>query len=334
MALIIFWISLFTLPAWTGFEGDYFSIHYRGPDRGVVKLIDSRLSEHYFRLTNFFDVDFPEKIDVFVHPDYTSLKNTMNIESSASLLVGMAVGDREIHIVNPLNPPGNNSYESVMDGLVHEFVHLCVARAGNRNLPIWLNEGLAVYYAGQSRFAREVPGLVRGRTVLPGLASLSDKEKFAARHGYQLSYTIIEMVEQFAGQEGISRWVREYPDHSALGLSNLSELESLWHRHLETRYRNPEPLKGWVENSGGPFQVSFEPNPVKDFGELKFTLLNAENFTLDVLDPWGNKMQTLFTKRIEPGFHGFRIDARAFPPGIYYLLLSTSDQEQLVRFEH
>ncbi len=322
------------MPSWLNFPGRHFNIHYRGPDKALVKAVDKRLEDNYYRLINLFDVDFDKRIDVYIHPDLSSLKNTMNIDDSSDWLVGLAVGEKTIHIVSPANPPGNHTYESVMEGLVHELVHICVARSSNTQLPVWLNEGLAVYYSGQKRFAQEVPGLVRNLSVMPGFFILSDHDRFAKRNGYSLSYTIIEMVEEFAGHGGISRWIKEYPDHSALGLSSLSELEAMWHRHLENKYKNPQALDGWSEFGENIFDVSLEPNDIKDFGEMTFFVPERSTFIVDVLDPWGNKMQNLFSQIVNPGIHGFKIDARNFPAGIYYLELKTPDQKQLVRFTH
>ncbi len=322
------------MPSWLSFSGDHFTIHYRGDDQYLIQDISQKLEDHYFRLTNFFEVDFEDRVDVYIHPNLYTLKNTMNLDDPSEWLVGLALGDKEIHLVSPRNPPGNHTYESVMDGLIHEFVHICVARSRKSHLPVWLNEGLAVYYSGQSRFAREVPGILNNMDGLPSLFSLSDADRFAKRHGYPLSFTIIEMVEKFAGQGGVSRWVREYPDNTALGLSRLNELEELWHQHLESKYKNPPPLGKWSDSSENTFQVTLEPNTIRDFGDLKFYVPSYGTFTVDVLDPWGGKMQNLFSKKIESGFHGFRIDARQFPPGIYYLELRTVDQEQLIRFTH
>jgi len=258
----------------------------------------------------------------------------MNIDDPSEWLVGLAVGDETIHIVSPANPPGNHTFESVMEGLVHELVHICVARASTRRLPVWLNEGLAVFYSGQHRFAQEVPGLVKDMSNLPGFFILSDQKRFAKRNGYSLAYTIIEMVDKYSGQGAISRWVREYPDHSALGISSLNELERMWHRHLEEKYVDPPPLPGWSEFAYNTFEAELTPNPIKEYGDLKFYLSDGGLFTIDVLDPWGNKMQNLVSKKIKEGLHGFRIDARNFPSGIYYLELKTVDQKQLIRFTH
>ena len=322
------------MPNWLSFSGAHFEIHYQGADKALIQDINRRLEDHYFPLTNLFEVDFEEKLDVYIHPDLSALKQNLKLDEKSDWLVGLAKGDKEIHLVSPRNPPGNHSYESVMEGLVHEFVHVCVARANRNRLPVWLNEGLAVYFAGQGDFAREVPGILNNMISLPSLMSLSEPERFAARHGYPLSYTIIEMVEKFAGQGGISRWVKEYPDYSALGLSSHIELEQLWHAHLQEKYKNPEPLVDWSMSDENIFQVSLEPNPVKDFGDLRFYAPSDGIFTLDVLDPWGGKIQNLTTKKINSGFHAFRIDARDFPPGMYYLELRTADQRQLLKFTH
>ena len=334
MASIVLWISLLLSPAWLNHPGKHFSIHYRGSDKMVVKEVERKLEDNYYRLINLFEVDFDKRIEVYIHPNLYSLKSTMNIDDPSEWLVGLAVGDKTIHIVSPANPPGNHSYDSVMEGLIHELVHICVARSSKTQLPVWLNEGLAVYYSGQQRFAQEVPGLVMNLKEMPGLFILSDHKRFAQRNGYSLSYTIIEMVEKFVGHGGISRWVKEYPDHSALGLDNLSELEDMWHTHLENKYQNPQAIEGWSEFAVNTFDVRLEPNPIKDFGDIEFVIPERGRLTVDVLDPWGNKIQNLISRNVDAGIQGFRIDARDFPPGIYYLELRSGGQRQLIRFTH
>lgn len=334
MTGVILWISLIVAPSWLNLTGRHFNIYYHGPDKAVARDVERRLEENYFRFTNIFDVDFDRRIEVYIHPDLHSLKNNMNINDESQWLVGLAVGDRTIHIVSPANPPGNHSYESVMEGLLHEFVHICVARASSRPLPVWLNEGLAVYYSGQHRFTQEVPGIIKDDNNLPTFFSLSDQARFAQRRGYPLSYTIIEVAEKYAGEAAISRLVREYPDLSALGMTSLNELEEMWHRHLYYKYKNPPPLEGWSEFGDNYFEVSLEPNPVRDQGELRFVTPSSGLFTINVLDPWGNIMQNLFEQRIEAGMHRMKIDARSFLPGIYYLEMNSGGQRQLVRFSH
>ena len=56
--------------------------------------------------------------------------------------------------------------------LAHEFVHAVVAMLGGRNVPVWLNEGLAVVYEGAG--LDDAERLLRRTTARPPLAKLHD----------------------------------------------------------------------------------------------------------------------------------------------------------------
>src|SRR6185436_19667791 len=56
--------------------------------------------------------------------------------------------------------------------LGHEFVHAVVAMLGGRNVPVWLNEGLAVVYEGAG--LEDADRLLKRTTARPSLAKLHD----------------------------------------------------------------------------------------------------------------------------------------------------------------
>ena len=40
--------------------------------------------------------------------------------------------------------------EDLVELMIHEYVHICVDRTFSSECPIWLNEGLAMWFSGQS----------------------------------------------------------------------------------------------------------------------------------------------------------------------------------------
>ncbi|MCD6346750.1 MAG: hypothetical protein J7L96_04945 [Bacteroidales bacterium] len=325
-------LLILATPGWSTRYSQNFSIRYQHADRQVISDIVEQLESHYGQIAKELGADLDHRVEVYIHPDRHSLLKASGLESASRWLVGVAINDREIHLISPLNPPGNHSYESVMDGLIHELVHVCVANTTKRKLPLWFNEGLAVYYAKQYRFSQEVPGLVRDMLFLPDLNDLEDTESFERMHGYALSYTIVEFMLREYGGDRVRAFIRQYPDYNTLGIKSKMELENAWHAYLEENYVDPPALREWLDNRDDIFQATLSPNPVTDNSKLDFFAASDEVFTLQVLDPWGRRMQTLFQRPLKPGFHSFRISAAKFPAGYFYLLLIQGGSKQVIRF--
>jgi hypothetical protein len=189
-----------------------------------------------------------------------------------------------------------------------------------------------VYYAGQYRFAQEVPGLVKDAVFLPNLDDLARGDYFEKNDGYAYGYTIVEFMLKEYGPPRVREFIQTYPDYSILGLKSQMEFEQNWKNYLRNHYGNPPPLPEWLNNQEDYFQTTLSPNPVNDYAKLEFFAAGDDEFVLRVLDPWGELMQTLFHRPIKNGFHAFRIDATAFPAGIFYLELIQGRHRQLVKF--
>lgn len=323
---------LFILTGWSSRQSTHFEVHFQPDDRQVVAEVMEHLEDTYEELSTVFGARIRERVDVYIHPDQHSLIELTRVENPSRWLVGLAINGQEIHVVSPLNPPVSHSKESVYQGMAHELVHICVFKMLPYRLPLWFNEGLAVYYARQRQFAREVPGILRSRSFLPTLTELADQESFERNRGYPLAYTLIEFVVREMGEYRLQKFLVNYPDYSALGFLSEMQLENAWHRYLETQYLNPPPLQKWLDNQTNVFEASLSPNPVIDKSNLEFVTTGDQLFSLRLLDPWGEPMQHLFHRPLRSGFHGFQIDASQFPPGVYYLELQSGRDLQIIRF--
>jgi len=320
------------LSGWNTRGSEHFTVHYQSSERMIVNEMLNLLEDKYDEINKVFGDYVRTPVDVYIHCDQRSMIKYNSITDPSRWLVGLAVNDDEIHIVSPLDPPGNHSKESVYEGLVHELVHICVAKMLPERLPLWLNEGLAVYYAGQRQFARQVPGIIRASRYLPALSDLEDQRYFQENDGYSFSYTIVEYLISDYGQRGLKEFLIDYPDYQLLGLMSDMQLENAWHRYLSKKYLNPEPIKRWHENHENVFEASLFPNPMSADAKLEFFTVDDGLFSLRVLDPWGESMQSLFRRPLKNGFHGFNIDAKMFPAGIYYLEMVQGQKVQLIRF--
>lgn len=325
-------LSIFISPNWYSKTSEHFIIHYQSSDRPIVSEIIYLLEEEHDRLTKIFETELIRPVDVYLHPDRNSLVESVGIENASPWLLGVAINDTKIHLISPLNPPVNHTEKTIKEGLIHELVHICVASATVSPLPLWLNEGLAVYYAGQRQYIREVPGILRSRIRYPTFEELNVSELFEGEHGYALSYTILDFIVHRYGQAALSAFVQNYPDYEHLGVMSEMQLEAQWQDHLRDNYINIPPLQRWFDYRENIFDTNFNPIQVIDFANLSFMTNEDGVFTMIVLDPWGQAMQVLFQRRIRSGFHEFRVEASNFPPGVYYLELRLGNKIQVIQF--
>lgn len=329
----VFIILSFIISAgWQTRTSPHFIIHYQSPDRQVVVELLDLLEDQYDRLTQVFETELTQPVNVYLHPDRSSLSKHSGIEDSSEWLVGVAINDTHIHLISPLNPPHNHTRESVKKGLIHELVHICVASKNVTRLPLWLNEGLAVYYAGQTEFRREVPGVLYSRLTAPALEEFEDPDLFEQKRGYALSYTIVEFIIDKYGRDALSAFVQNYPDYAFFGTMSKMQMQLEWQEYLSDNYINPRPLQRWLDYRENIFETNLSPNPIIDYARLEIFTGEDGLFTIKVLDLWGGFMQMLFQRPMINGFHEFRIDASNYPPGIYYLELQQGKRTQIIRF--
>jgi len=317
---------------WQTRTSPHFIIYYQSPDRQIVTELLDLLEDKYDSLTQLFETELNQTVNVYLHPDRSSLAESSGIEEPSEWLVGVAINDTHIHLISPLNPPGNHTRESVKKGLIHELVHICVASMTTTRLPLWLNEGLAVYYAGQTEFKREVPGVLRSRLTFPTLSEFNDPELFEQKRGYAISYTLLEFMIQRYGEQALIAFVQNYPDYELLGTMSEMQIQLEWQEYLRDNYINPKPLQKWLDYRDNVFESTLSPNPVRDYAHLEIFTGEDGMFSLKVLDLWGGLIQVLFQRPLTNGFHEFSIDAGKFPPGIYYLELQQGRRIQLIRF--
>lgn len=332
MMKLLLILSLIFNTGWYTQTSEHFVIHYQSDDRPIVKELLYLLENEHDRLTKIFETELIRPVDVYLHPDRTSLVQSVGIENASQWLMGIAINDNQIHLISPLNPPGNHTEKSIKEGLIHELVHICVASATVDPLPLWLNEGLAVFFARQRLYIREVPGILRTRITPPTFNELNDHDTFEQKRGYALSYTILEFITQRYGLEALSAFVQDYPDYEHLGAMSEMQLESQWQEYLRDNYLNLPPLQRWIDYRDNIFDANFNPIQVRDYANLSIMTQNEGVFTLIVLDPWGEPMQILFQRPIKNGFHEFRVDATNFPPGVYYLEMRHGNRIQVIRF--
>jgi hypothetical protein len=131
---------------------------------------------------------------------------------------------------------------------VHELTHLVLgARFGDRLVPRWLHEGLAMYEAGEWRFEHEwdLVWAVLGNDIpqLDALTGSFPASAAEARIAYLLSEALVGHMIATYGRNAFSAFVDQLAEGQSLehavirafGVSQ-SRFEERWRAHLDRRY--------------------------------------------------------------------------------------------------
>lgn len=220
-------------------ESQHYSFYSTRFDLKVIDSLANTLESHYTRITNHLGVQINKKIKVKVFPSVKDYHAAINFPDAPDWVVGSVYADG-IMMVSPMNPGSVHTYESLMQVIVHEFVHLAVYYARGEKWmigsPRWLNEGYACYEAGQiddnirnyieSSLSEKAP------PTWTQLESSSELE-FGNMGGYGFSMLIVEFLIDTYGIDKMVLLIKE-PEkiETIYGLSK-DVLEKQWIQYLK-----------------------------------------------------------------------------------------------------
>jgi len=124
---------------WSVLQTEHFRLHYTASEATALRILDG-LVQQYARLSKIFGVDL-EVVDVYLVEDGQKWLSILG-EGVPPRAAGLA--GRNIALLATRSTDPNRLNQTA----AHELVHMFVAkRVGDRTVPLWLNEGLAVYLA-------------------------------------------------------------------------------------------------------------------------------------------------------------------------------------------
>lgn len=220
-------------------ESQHFNFYSTNGDIKVLDTLALTLESNYSRITNHLGIQIDKKIIVKVFPNLKSFHAAINYPDAPDWAVGSSNGD-ELMMVSPLNPGSVHTYASLMQVIVHEFVHIAVFYArGNKGVPgspRWLHEGYAQYEAGQiNEQIRKIAETSVKEKTPPTWAQLDTVSvmEFGSMNGYGLSVTIVEFLVVTYGIDKLVLLIKE-PENLEIiyGLSK-STLEKQWIQYLK-----------------------------------------------------------------------------------------------------
>jgi len=220
-------------------ESQHFNFYSTDGDIKVLDSLAITLENNYFRITNRLGIQIDKKINVKVFPDINAFHVAINYPNAPDWVVGSCIGD-ELLMVSPLNPGSVHTYESLLQVIVHEFVHIALyylhGDKGIIGFPKWLNEGYAQYEAGQiNEYVRksvEKSLLEKATPTWTQLDTVSIME-FGNINGYGLSVTIVEFLVLTYGIDKLVFLIKDPANIESIYGFSKDILEQQWIRYIK-----------------------------------------------------------------------------------------------------
>jgi hypothetical protein len=220
-------------------ESQHFNFYSSRGDSKVLDSLAIALESNYSRITNHLGIQIDKKINVKVFPNLKAFHAAINYPDAPDWVVGSCNGD-ELMMVSPLNPGSMHTYASLMQVIVHEFVHIAVSNArgdkGWTNLPRWLSEGYAQYEAGQinDNIRKSVEKSLIDKTppTWEQLETASVME-FGNMNGYGLSVTIVEFLVVTYGIDKLVLLIKAPANFETIYGLPESTLEKQWIQYIK-----------------------------------------------------------------------------------------------------
>ena len=211
-------------------RGAHFRVIFEGPaDESLARRIVERLEAEYWRIGTVMTAYPPKPITVVLYTTEQFRDITRMPEWTA------AAYDGRIHV--PIRG-ALVQLEQLDRVLSHEFVHAVVAMLGGRNVPVWLNEGLAVVLEpGGMEDVTRVLERVATRPPLQKLhGSFANLTAAEARVAYAFSAHAVRRMMDIRGPYAIIALLQD--------LARGAEFSGAFHLRMSMRYEDFQTMVG------------------------------------------------------------------------------------------
>lgn len=220
-------------------ETQHFIIKYCEMDKTCIDKVSDVLEANYDKVTSNLKQQLQEKLTVEIQRDLNQLHIALGFPDAPDWIRG-GLGMGKIVIASPLNPPPGSKFDNVVNTAVHEFVHV-ITRKINKNIPRWLDEGIASYEAKDNNedwIKNTVSAGVKNNTI-PSLDDLETGEDFQAffkKDGYQYSYTIVEAIVNMFGYDKLYNLIKSPNNFVEVFGMTENDLQNEWIKYIKKNY--------------------------------------------------------------------------------------------------
>ena len=210
-----------------------FTVYGVEDDQQAAQDIAKALQENAPQVNRVVEYDYRDPVTLEIFPDQDSLDHFgMNPDMQGYYAYS---GDHRIQMVSPRNAMGQLKVEYSQRVLiaVHEYAHL-VNNGINPNMPLWLNEGVAIYNGPHEIYTNVCQNLFPFEQV----PSFSEMERSydSVPAADLFAYALVDFIVNEYGQEKLNLLIRN-PDRfeDILGTPR-SEFEQHWREYMNLHY--------------------------------------------------------------------------------------------------
>jgi hypothetical protein len=218
-------------------ESDHFVFYSKIEDKNVLKDLSKTLEDNYERITKDLTQPLKSKVNVYIYPDLDTFHKAIGESDAPEWVVGTATPSaNKIQMVNPSNA-GGQKQSDVMKIVVHEFTHIVVGKINSNvsKIPIWLNDGVATYEAGQDESTDKVLADVKKVNkyhTLKNLESMGSYD-FGKKGGYQFSYLYVKYIVDEYGYDKLVALIKQPSQFKNILGVTQEDFEKAWFSSLK-----------------------------------------------------------------------------------------------------
>lgn len=211
-------------------------VFYFSEDKGALENVFTTLENNYPRIIKSFKANLVNKLQVEIYPDIASYHKRTG--ATEDWMVGnYDSNDKTLRMVSPNHPGSVHNYHSIILVAVHEFVHYVTFEYSQHEneMPIWLSEGLAVYYSNQFDEDKKSIETLIALNQIPTLYSLEND--FPNNNGYTFSGSVIDFIIKKFGEEKLMEFVKEPISYEKVFSMSKKDLSEKWQQYLKEEYK-------------------------------------------------------------------------------------------------
>jgi hypothetical protein len=231
-----------------GVSTPHFIFYFHSQDTRVIKSLLNDAESLRRDIMKDLGIDFKEKTKVYLAPsfrEYQEIQPGGKVPSWSS-----AVAYPSLNLIIIQSPKAINGKGIDLNKIFkHEFTHIALGKAFSKReeIPLWLNEGLAMYESREWDFSRvsTITRAVLTDSLIPlsEITRLFPREANKAELAYSESFYLISFLISQYGKESFHRFLKEYS--GGKGLKNVlrvvygikwEEFEEKWRHYLKLRF--------------------------------------------------------------------------------------------------
>ncbi|MBI4887655.1 MAG: PD40 domain-containing protein [Acidobacteria bacterium] len=195
---------------WQIYTTDHFEIYYYPELEQHLERVAGYAESAYQHVSAELKYDLAFKIPLILFKTSSEFQQQNVIPGAAQEGVQAFAEPTRYRIVMPIDEPPDRLYHTIVHELTHQFeFDIIPTSLIRRNVPLWVNEGLSDYMAGDwvpidLMTVRDaaVADIVPKMTELEGYANVGN-----VRMVYNLGHALFEFVESRWGKEGIRQFL-------------------------------------------------------------------------------------------------------------------------------